>query len=108
VTPTKDPKKSFSKHRQQGAPKINAKKDKKTTLRINAEPSIHTMKVRMRSSLPPKHPSLSLDLTSSSQASPLKNWGKWRTKMEKTNELVFQELAAIHPLNEYIWWHPKD
>jgi hypothetical protein len=29
----------------------------------NAEPSIHTMKVRTRSSLPPIHPSLSLDLT---------------------------------------------
>jgi hypothetical protein len=34
-----------------------------STLRNNAEPSIHTMKVRTRSSLPPKHPSLSLDLT---------------------------------------------
>jgi hypothetical protein len=32
-------------------------------LRNNTEPSIHTMKVRTRSSLPPKHPSLSLDLT---------------------------------------------
>jgi hypothetical protein len=63
VTPTKDPKKSSSKHRQQRAPKINTKKDGKTTLRNNAEPSIHTMKVHTRSSLPPKHPSLSLDLT---------------------------------------------
>jgi hypothetical protein len=26
----------------------------------------------------------------------------------KTNELEFQELAAIHPLNEYIWRNPKD
>jgi hypothetical protein len=26
----------------------------------------------------------------------------------KINELGFQELAAIHPLNEYIWRHPKD
>jgi hypothetical protein len=26
----------------------------------------------------------------------------------KTNELGFQELAAIHPLKEYIWRHPKD
>jgi hypothetical protein len=34
-----------------------------STLRNNAEPSIHTMKVRTRSSLPPIHPSLSLDLT---------------------------------------------
>jgi hypothetical protein len=25
----------------------------------------------------------------------------------KTNELGFQELAAIHPLNEYIWQNPK-
>jgi hypothetical protein len=34
-----------------------------STLRNNAEPSIHTMKVRTRSSLPPIHPSLSLDLS---------------------------------------------
>jgi hypothetical protein len=33
-----------------------------STLRNNAELSIHTMKVRTRSSLPPIHPSLSLDL----------------------------------------------
>jgi hypothetical protein len=26
----------------------------------------------------------------------------------KTNELGFQELAAIHNLKEYIWRHPKD
>jgi hypothetical protein len=26
----------------------------------------------------------------------------------KTNELGFKELAAIHPLKEYIWRHPKD
>jgi hypothetical protein len=26
----------------------------------------------------------------------------------KTNELGFQELAAIHPLKKYIWSHPKD
>jgi hypothetical protein len=26
----------------------------------------------------------------------------------KTNELGFQELAAIHPFKEYIWRHPKD
>jgi hypothetical protein len=32
-------------------------------LRNNTEPSIHTMKVRTRSSLPPILPSLSLDLT---------------------------------------------
>jgi hypothetical protein len=63
MTPTIDPKKSSSKHRQQRAPKINPKKDGKTTLRNNTEPSIHTMKVRTRSSLPPKHPSLSLDFT---------------------------------------------
>jgi hypothetical protein len=63
VTPTKNPKKSFSKHRQQRAPKVNTKESGKTTLRNNAESSIHTMKVRTRSSLPPKHPSLSLDLT---------------------------------------------
>jgi hypothetical protein len=41
-------------------------------LRNNAKPSIHTMKVRTRSSLPPIHPSLSQDLTRRSQASPRK------------------------------------
>jgi hypothetical protein len=34
-----------------------------TTLRNNVEPSIHTMKVHTRSSLPPIHPSLSLSLS---------------------------------------------
>jgi hypothetical protein len=55
--------KSSSKHCQQRAPKVNTKESGKTTLRNNAEPSIHTTKVRTRSRLPPKHPSLSLDLT---------------------------------------------
>jgi hypothetical protein len=41
-------------------------------LRNHAKPSIHTMKVQTRSSLPPIHPSLSLDLSYSSQDSPRK------------------------------------
>jgi hypothetical protein len=108
VTPTKDPKKSSSKHRQQRAPKINKKGSGKTTLRNNAEPSIHTMKVCTRSSLPPKHPSLSLDLTEALKLVLGKTRGKGRTKNGKTNELGFKELAAIHPLNEYKWRLPKD
>jgi hypothetical protein len=66
-------------------------------LRNHAEPSIHTMKVRIRSSLPPIHPSPSLYLTWSSQASPTK-LEEIKDKNEKTNELESQELAAIHPL----------
>jgi hypothetical protein len=34
--------------------------------------------------------------------------GKMENENGKTNELGFQEFAAIHPLNEYIWRHPKD
>jgi hypothetical protein len=30
-----------------------------------------------------------------------------RTKIEKQNELESPELAAIDPLKEYIWRHPK-
>jgi hypothetical protein len=78
-----------------------------TTLRNNTEPSIHTMKVRTRSSLPPKHPSLSLI---SHEALKIV-LGKTREKENengKTNELGFQESAALHPLIEYIWRHPKD
>jgi hypothetical protein len=69
VTPKKSPRnhpqnsatkittKSFEKHHKEGREKQH------TTLRNHAEPSIHTMKVHTRSSLPPIHPSLSLDLT---------------------------------------------
>jgi hypothetical protein len=59
--------------------------------------TMHTMKVRTRSSLPPIHPSLSLDLTWSSQASPRK-LKENKDENKKTNELGSQELAAIHPL----------
>jgi hypothetical protein len=55
------------------------------------------MKVRTRSISPLGHPSLSLDLTRSSQASPRK-LEENKDENEKTNELGFQELAAIHPL----------
>jgi hypothetical protein len=37
-----------------------------------------------------------------------KNLRKMENEKWKTNELGFQELAAIHPSNEYIWRHPKD
>jgi hypothetical protein len=66
MTPTKElqeivlktpPTKNSENHHKEGREKHF------TTLRNNAELSIHTMKVRTRSSLPPKHPSLSLDLT---------------------------------------------
>jgi hypothetical protein len=58
---------------QERAPKINKLKGKlerqHEALRNHAESSIHTMKVHTRSSLPPGHPSVSLDLTLSSQGS---------------------------------------
>jgi hypothetical protein len=66
VTPTKNPQeivlktppiKSSKNHHKEGREKHF------TTSRNNAEPSLHTMMVRTRSSLPPIHPSLSLDLT---------------------------------------------
>jgi hypothetical protein len=49
-------------------------------LRNHAKPFIHTMKVHTRYSLPPIHPSLSLDLTWSSQSSPRKLEEKWERK----------------------------
>jgi hypothetical protein len=55
------------------------------------------MKVHTRSSLPPDHPFLSLDLTRSSQASPRK-LEENKDENKKTNELGSQELVAIHPL----------
>jgi hypothetical protein len=55
------------------------------------------MNVLTRSSLPPNQPSLSLDLTRSTQASPRK-LEENRNENGKTNELGFQELAATHPL----------
>jgi hypothetical protein len=66
-------------------------------LRNHDESSIHTMKVHTRSSLSPDHPSLSLDLTRSSQAS-LRKLEEKENENRKTNELGFQEFAAIHPL----------
>jgi hypothetical protein len=50
------------------------------SLRNHVESYIHTMKVHTRSSLPPGHTSLSLDLTWSSQASPRKTIGKRKRK----------------------------
>jgi hypothetical protein len=75
-------------------------------LRNHAESSINTMKVHTRSSLPPNHPSLSLDLTLSSQASPRK-LEKIRTKMRK--QMSWVPTVGCHPSpQEYIWRHPKD
>jgi hypothetical protein len=105
VTPTKNPKQSFSKHRQQRSLKINTKENGKTTLRNNAKPSIHIMKVHTRSSLPPKYPSLSHEALKLVLGKTRENGER---KWKKTNELGFQELAAIHPLNVYKWRHPKD
>jgi hypothetical protein len=51
---------------QERAPKITTKNNREQhnkALRNHAESSIHTTKVRTRSSLPPDHPTLSQDLT---------------------------------------------
>jgi hypothetical protein len=70
VTPNKNPARN---HPQNSAMKITTKSSENhqnegrerqhQSLRNHAESSIHTMKVHTRSSLPPIHPSLSLDLT---------------------------------------------
>jgi hypothetical protein len=69
---------------QERAPKITTKNNREQhnkALRNHAETSIHTKEVHARSSLPLDHPTLSQDLT---------------------NELGFQELAAIlSPLGLY-------
>jgi hypothetical protein len=70
VTPNKNPTKNCP---QNSATKLTTKSSENhqiegwerqhKSLRNHAESSIHTMKVQTRSSLPPVHPSLSLDLT---------------------------------------------
>jgi hypothetical protein len=69
VTPTKNPRNRTQNSAKKSTTKSSENHHKEgrekhfTTLRNHAEPSIHTMKVRTRSILPPIHPSLSLDLT---------------------------------------------
>jgi hypothetical protein len=102
--PNKNPARN---HPQNSATKITTKSSENhkkggwerqhKALRNHAESSIHTMKVHTRSSLPLDHPSLFLDLTWSSQASPRK-LEENENENEKTNELGFPKLAAIHPL----------
>jgi hypothetical protein len=76
-----------SPRKSQGKGSENHQKEKwgrqHKALRNHAESSIHTMKVHTRSSFPLGHPSLSLDLTWSSQASPRKTRGKCKQKWEK-------------------------
>jgi hypothetical protein len=94
MTPTRNPKKSYSKLCQEKHNKELRKSPQRRTgkalhhLRNHVEPSIHAMKVRTRSSLPPIHPSLSLDLTWSSQASP-------RKLEEKENENKKTKWARV-------------
>jgi hypothetical protein len=79
MTPNKIPKKSSSNSAEKITTRSSENHHKEgqkmhhTTLRNHVETSIHTMKVHTRSSLPPIHPSLSIDLTLSSHASPRKN-----------------------------------
>jgi hypothetical protein len=114
VTPNKNPARN---HPQNFAKKItrrgseNHQKGERErqhkASRNHAESSIHTMKVHTRSSLPPDHPSLSLDLTWSTQASP-------RELEENRNENGKNKWARVprvgcHPSPQvFIWRHPKD
>jgi hypothetical protein len=70
-------------------------------LRNHVESSIHTMRVHTRSSLSPDHPSFSLDLTSSSQASPRK-LEENKNENEKTNELGFKSWLPSIPSRVYM------
>jgi hypothetical protein len=65
------------------------------TLRNHAESCIHTKEVHTRSSLPPDHPTLSQDLTMKLSSYSYGNPKKIGRENRKTNELGFQELAAI-------------
>jgi hypothetical protein len=64
-------------------------------MRNHAESCIHTKEVHTRSSLPPDHPTLSQDLTMKLSSYSYGNPKKIGRENRKTNELGFQELAAI-------------
>jgi hypothetical protein len=71
-------------------------------LRNYAESSIHTKEVHTRSRLPPDHPTLSQNLTMKLSSESYGNPKKIGRENRKTNELEFQELAAIlSPLGLY-------
>jgi hypothetical protein len=79
VTPNKNPTRNLPQNsdkkitRKRSENHQRGKRERQhKTLRNHAKSSIHTMKVHTRSSLPPDHPTLSLDRTWSTQASPRK------------------------------------
>jgi hypothetical protein len=91
--------KTTQRNHQERAPKITTNNNRGKhiqTLRNHAESSIHETKVHTRSSKPPDHPSLST--RSLHEGKRKEN----RKENRKTNELEFQELAAIlSPLGLY-------
>jgi hypothetical protein len=76
-------------------------------LRNHVESSMHTIKVHTMSSLPPDHPSHSLDITWSSQASPRKleenGKRKWKNKWARVPRVGYHPSPQV-----FIWRHPKD
>jgi hypothetical protein len=71
-------------------------------LRNHAESSIHTKEVHTRSRLPPDHPTLSQDITMKLSSWSYRNPKIIGRKIDKANELGFQEMAAIlSPLGLY-------
>jgi hypothetical protein len=97
--------KTTQRNHQERAPKITTKNNREQhikTLRNHAESSINATKVHTRSSLPPDHPTLSQDLTMKLSSLSYGNPKENRKEKRKTNDLGFQELAAIlSPLGLY-------
>jgi hypothetical protein len=73
----------------------NNREQHNKALRNHAESSIHTKEVHTRPSLPPDHPTLSLDLTMKRSSWSYGNLKKIGRENRKANELGFQEVAAI-------------
>jgi hypothetical protein len=97
VPKTKVPKTHRENH-QERAPKITTKNNREQhnkSLRNHAESSIHTKEIHTRSSLLPDHPTLSQDLSMNLSSWSYGNPKKIARENRKTNELGFQQLAAI-------------
>jgi hypothetical protein len=103
--------KTHRENHQERAPKITTKNNREQhnkALRNHTESSIHTKEVHTRYRLPPDHPTLSQDLTMKLSSYSYENPKKIGRENRKTNELGFQELAAIlSPLGLY-GGKPKD
>jgi hypothetical protein len=90
--------KTHRENHQERAPKITTKNNREQhdkALRNHAESSIHTKEVHTRSSLSPDHPTLSQNLTMKLSTESYGNRKKIGRENRKSNELGFQEKAAI-------------